>query len=202
MGDQASPTDTNRDETADDEVTQEVPEPIVEEVLRYTQRAREAEEDDRTEAILEARNQVLDPYDFEIRVREETHDVLVLYPAEWIEDGTVVMEHIEDTDRAIERPLEGTGVGETWDEVYEHNKVIAQRVRAEFGDDHGANAAALAEYMSNHYLKPIEEATRGELEEFLTEYYPRNVWPTADQKRVVRQSVQFVYDCLDVPSPL
>jgi len=74
-------------------------------------------------------------------------------------------------------------------------------VRADHGDVHGDNARAFAEFMSNHYAKPAESATAGELEEFLAEYYPRNAWPSAEQKAVVESSLRHVFDAADARMP-
>jgi hypothetical protein len=67
-------------------------------------------------------------------------------------------------------------------------------VAGEHGAVHGANARALADFASNHYAKPIEDLTGGERAEFLEEYFPRNAFPTDDQKAVVEESVRLVFE--------
>jgi len=101
---------------------------------------------------------------------------------------------VEDVDRGIERPLSGPGEADDWQTVDEHNSEIVDRVEAEHGEVHGRNAAAFAEFMSNHYARAIESATDEEKEEFLTEYFPRNAWPTDDQQAVVEQSVRLAIE--------
>jgi len=71
---------------------------------------------------------------------------------------------------------------------------VAAAVGDAYGDVHGANAAAFADFMSNHYARPVESATDVEIEEFLTEYFPRNAWPTDAQKAVVDESVELVFE--------
>ena len=67
---------------------------------------------------------------------------------------------------------------------------------------HGANAHALADYASNHYAKPIGDLTGQELAEFLDEYFPRNAWPSDDQKAAVEESVRLVFAETDQPLPI
>jgi ADP-heptose:LPS heptosyltransferase len=43
--------------------------------------------------------------------------------------------------------------------------------------------------MGNHYLKRVGDATDAEREEFLTDYYPRNAWPSAEQEAIVEESL-------------
>jgi len=180
----------------------ELPDDVVERAVTLTRRARSAVDDSEREAYLADRDELLTAQGFRARVREEDRAVLVLYPDEWVEDGRVDPERIENIDRGVERPLEGVGDTDDWEEVDAHNRDLASAVTDEHGPDHGANADALAEYMSNHYSKPIESATREELALFLEEYYPRNVWPTDDQNAVVRESVRLVFEQAGEPAPI
>ncbi|WP_327051491.1 DUF7108 family protein [Halomicrococcus gelatinilyticus] len=173
----------------------DLPDDTVEEAERLTRLARNATDDDEREAYLAERESLLDPHDFTARVRsEDTRDVLVLHPGEWTEDGTIRVERVDDTDRAAEIPLDGPGDPDDWDEVDEHNRAVAAAVGDAHGDVHGANAAAFADFMSNHYARPVESATDAEVQEFLTEYFPRNAWPTDEQKAVVDESVELVFE--------
>jgi hypothetical protein len=165
---------------------------VVDEAERLTRLAREAVDDEEAAAYREGREELLAEHDYTARVREEDHDVLVVHPTEWVEDGTVYPERIDDLDRGIERQLSGAEDPDDWEAVYEHNMALVEEVEAEHGAAHGANVEALAEFMSNHYAKQIEQATESELTEFVEEYYPRNVWPTDDQKAVVEESVELV----------
>jgi hypothetical protein len=179
----------------------DLPDDTVEEAERLTHLARDATDDDEREAYLAERASLLDPHDFTARVRsEDTRDVLVLHPEEWTEDGTIRVERVDDTDRAAEIPLDGPGDPDDWDEVDEHNRTVAAAVGDAHGDVHGTNAAAFADFMSNHYARPVESATDGEIEEFLAEYFPRNAWPTDEQKAVVDESVELVFECAGATS--
>jgi hypothetical protein len=189
------PEDTPESDT--DSEAEELPAEVVDEAERLTRLAREAVDDEEASVYREARTDLLDDTGFTARVREDDRDTLVLYPSEWVEDGTVHPDRIDDVDRGIERPLEGPGAGDNWDAVAEHNTEVAERVGDEHGDVHGQNAAALADFASNHYAKPIDDLTVDEREEFLTEYFVRNAFPSDDQKAVVEESVQLAADAAD-----
>ncbi len=178
----------------------ELPDDTISEAERLTHLARDREdggEKAEAEAYRKERERLLDEHGFVARIREEeTRTVLVLHPDEWVEDGTIRVERIEDTDRAVEIPLTGAGDPDDWDEIDEHNRAVAARVRDEHGDIHGANAEAFADFMGNHYARPVESATSVEVDEFLTEYFPRNAWPSEEQKKSVQESVELVFDCV------
>jgi hypothetical protein len=189
-----SPTaDTDQEEAAVADET-ELPADVIEEAETLTRRTRRAVDENEATAYREARDELLAKHDFTARIRDEERAVLVLYPEEWVEDGTVRPELIEDIDRGIERPLEGAGDPDDWETVGEHNDAIAETIADEHGGVHGANARELATFLSNHYAKPIEDATDDELTEFLTDYYKRNVWPSDDQKAVVEESVRLTVE--------
>ena len=157
-----------------------------------TRRMREAIDDEERAAYREERAGLLAEHDYVSRVREDdTGETLVLYPEEWVDDGVVRVDRIEDTDRAIERSLSGVGSAD-WETVEAHNRAVAERVRAEHGEVHGGNAHAFADFMSNHYAKRVETATPEEREEFREEYLPRNAWPTEAQREAVERSLRLV----------
>jgi hypothetical protein len=149
-----------------------------------------------SEAVVhrERRAELLAEHGYTARVREDTdRDVLVLYPTEWTdEDGLVDVTVVEDVDRGFEVPLSGPGDDADWAAVEAHNRAAAELVAAEHGAVHGENAHAFADFMGNHYAKPVERATYGEVEEFLYDYFPRNAWPTDEQRAVVAESVELV----------
>jgi hypothetical protein len=168
---------------------------VIDEVERLTRLARDAVDGQEAAAYRERRESLLAEYDFTARVREDdAYDTLVLHPEEWLDDGVVQMAAVEDVDRGIERSLGGPGAGEDWDAVAKRNREIAAAVAEEHGEVHGENAAALAEFMSNHYAKPIDAATDDEIEEFVAEYFPRNAWPSEAQRERVDRSVALVFE--------
>jgi hypothetical protein len=183
------------DQTSNSETTNEgeLPARVVEEAERLTRRAREAVDDAERAGALRARDRLLADHGFTARIRNEDREVLVLYPTEWVTDGTVRLGRIDDLDRGVERPLSGAG-GDDWASVDAHNRDLAQDVERRHGEAHGANAQALADFAGNHYGKRIERLTGAELGLFLEEYYPRNVWPSDDQKAVVEESVRYVFE--------
>jgi hypothetical protein len=183
------------DEHADDSTDGDdpLPEEAVERAVTLTRRARAVVDDNEREAYLNERDGLLADRDYVARVREEETDAtLVLYPDEWVDDGVVRTDRIEDTDRAIEASLSGVGDPDDWEAVAEYNRRVADAVEAEHGDPHGATAHAFADFMSNHYAKRIGEATEGEREEFVEEYLPRNAWPTDAQLEAVAESLRLV----------
>ncbi|WP_235853641.1 DUF7108 family protein [Halosimplex salinum] len=179
------------------------PEPVVEAAERLTKLARDAVVDEEAEAYRTDRDERLADHEYTARVREdETRDVLVLHPEAWTEDGQIRTERIDDVDRGIEIPLSGPGEGDDWEEIDEYNRDVVDEVREAHDEDHAANVEKLADFMSNHYAKPLHDATAEELREFLEDYYRRNAWPTPEQRSVVEKSVGVAFDVADERCPL
>lgn len=179
----------------------DLPDDVRAQAEELTLRARQADDEAAARRHCQRRDEVLDEHGYSARVRqgdegigataagEADREMLVLYPDDWLDDGTVRTDRIEDLDRAVEIPLTGPGDPDDWDAVDAHNRRVVARVRDDHGEVHGDNAAAFADFMSNHYAKRIERATEDEIEEFLAEYFPRNAWPSDDQRDVVEESV-------------
>jgi len=155
--------------------------------------------DEEASVYRERRDELVADHDYETRIREED-DTLVLYPEEWIEDGTVQFDRIEETDRAVEITLSGPGDPERWQETAEHNDELAAAV-AEEHPDHAENARAFADFASNHYAKPAEKLTAGEVEEFLDDYYPRNAWVEETEASLIETSVRKMFVAADTEPP-
>ncbi|UPM42420.1 DUF7108 family protein [Halocatena salina] len=168
-----------------------LPDDVADEAERLTRLARAAIDTDEASAARTKRDDLLARHGYVARERN-TDATLVCFPDDWVADGTVQTERIDDTDRAVERPLEAPA--DEWEDVHRHNRDIAAHVTERYGDVHGANAAAFAEFMSNHYAMALEHTTEAMREEFLTEYYPRNVWPTKKQRTVIEESVDLALD--------
>lgn len=182
-------TPTPESVASDDPPEDALPEPVAEEAERLTRLARDAVDPGEATAARDTRESLLGDHDYLARERDD--DVLVLHPAEWVDDeGSVRVELVDDTDRAVEIPLEAPNDDADWDAVDAHNRAIVATVRERHGDVHGANAAAFADFMGNHYLKPMEEATERMRAEFLAEYFPRNAWPDDEQRSLVEESVE------------
>ena len=179
-----------------EEPSREVPREVVAEAERLTRLADEAVDDDEAAAYREHRDELVADWDFAARVREED-DTLVLHPEEWIDDGVVQFDRINDTDQAVEVSLSGPDHGADWADVEAANQAVVEAVAERYGPDHAANVRSFADFMGNHYLKRVDNATRAEKEEFLTEYYPRNAWPSKEQESIVAESVELVTDVVD-----
>lgn len=178
----------------------DIPESAVDEAERLTRLARQAVDDDEAAASRDRRAALVTDHGYRVRVRA-ADDTLVLYPEEWLADGTVQVDRIEDTDRAVEVSLSGPGDPERWEDVEARNAALVDRVAEAHGPVHAANARAFADFMGNHYAKEVERASAAEVEEFLTEYYPRNAWPTEEQKQVVESSLQHLFDAAGADYP-
>jgi hypothetical protein len=180
-------TDADHVEDAGDDP--EVPERVVSEAERLTRLAADAAVEAEAEVYRERRAAITDAHDVTARVRDED-DTLVLYPTEWVADGTIRVDRIEDTDRAVEVSLSGPDHDAEWADVEADNEAIVSAVADAHGQTHAANVRAFADFMGNHYLKRVDDATTDETTEFLTEYYPRNAWPSAEQAAVVEESLE------------
>jgi len=173
----------------------DLPTETVEAAERLTRLARNVVDEREVDAYRARRADLLARYGYTSRLREDaTGETLVCYPAEWVEDGTVRIECIENTARAVEVPLDGPGDPDDWSDVDAHNRAVVDAVRQAHGDVHGENASAFADFMSNHYARPLESASAAEFREFLTEYYPRNAWPSDDQREYVAQSLEYTFE--------
>lgn len=182
---------------------EELPPSVINEVLRLTRLARRASEESQPasgsaeargsgpEEYREERDSLLDSYGYRAHVREDDRGAtLVCHPAEWLSAGQIDIEAVEDTDRAIERRVEGAGEPATWEPVSTHNDAIADRVEDRYGEPHGATARAFARFMSSHRVRRIGTATADDVLEFVDEFFPRNTWPDERQQAVVMRSLR------------
>ncbi|WP_248897422.1 DUF7108 family protein [Haloplanus halobius] len=170
----------------------DLPSDLQDEAERLTRLARQSADDAEAAAYERDRDERLAEYGYTARVRE-ADDTLVLHPAEWLEGDTARIERIEDTGRAVEISLSGPGDPDAWSEVDAHNQAVVEDVRERAGEIHAANARAFADFMGNHYARRVETATTDEVREFLTDYYPRNAWPSDEQRDAVAQSLEHVF---------
>lgn len=188
-----------------DSVEPALPESAIEEAERLTRLARRVPDDAEAEHYRERRADLLAEYDYAAVLREEGDEAaptLVCHPVEWRDDqGAIDPARIDEIDRAADVDLGTADEHEAWDAVAERNEAVVERVREAHGDVHAANAEAFAAYVSNHHAKLIPAVTAAELRFFRKEYYPRNVWPSEEQRAVLAQSIAYVYDELDVPMP-
>ncbi len=179
----------------------DLPDDAINEAERLTRLARDAVDEDESEAYRAERDDIVTEHGYVAREREDDDGaVLVCYPDEWIEGDTVRPERIDDVDRGVERPLSGPGEGD-YESVAEYNDEIVAAA-AEAGPVHEANVRALADFAGNHYAKPITDLTRAELEEFCEEYFVRNAWPTEDQRELVDDSIRLAFEKSETACPL
>ena len=201
----AEANDEPREETgaeSDEDAERPLPESVAEEAERLTRLARDAVDENEAAAYRDRRGALLETHEYTARLRSEDHgEVLVLHPVEWVEDGVVRVDRVDDVSRAVEVPLDGTGDPDEWDDVEAHNRALAESVEAEHGTVHGANAHAFADFMGNHYARPIERATERQITEFTEEYFPRNAWPTEEQREALETSLDLLFERVERPRP-
>lgn len=173
----------------------DLPTDVTEEAERLTRLAREAVDDAEADAYRTERDEMLAEYDYTARIRnDETGDVLVCHPVEWVDDGVIRPERVDDIDRGAEIRLSGPGDPDEWAEIDAANRAVVEAVTEAYGETHGANAELLADFMGNHYAKPISEATPDEIQEFRDDYVRRNAWPTEEQQSVLDQSIRLTIE--------
>ena len=177
----------------DDTASTGLPDDVLVEAERLTRLARNAVDANERAAYRERRDRLLESYDYTARVRD-ADDTLVCHPTSWLDDGVVRTEHIDDLDEAVEVSLSGPGDPDDWAAVDARNRELVEAVRDAHGEVHAANAAAFADFMGNHYAKPMVEAAGREVDEFLAEYFVRNAWPTGEQRAVVDRSIELVFE--------
>jgi hypothetical protein len=185
--DSAAPPDRSESEDS-------LPASLREEATRLTRHARRTGDDAAAERYRAERESLLAEYDYTARVRD-ADATLVLHPEEWIEDGTVRPDRIENTDEAVEISLDGPD--DEWPVVDRHNCRVVDRIAEEHGEAHAATAEALADYAGNHHESRIEHLTDEQLDRFRTEYFPRNAWPSDEQRAQLAESVAIAREISD-----
>ena len=206
--DDAAATDAADAPEHDDGRVPDVPVEAVDEAERLTRLAREAESAEPTPEIeaaadqyRERRDALAAEYGYTVRVRDED-DTLVLYPDEWMDDGTVRLDRVEATERAVEVSLSGPGDADRYREVAAYNEAVAEAVAEREADVHARTAETFAAFMSNHYVRPVDDATPAMRAEFREEYLVRNGWPTDEQLAVVDESLSVIESvAADVDAP-
>lgn len=172
-----------------------IPSQVIQEATRLSRLAYRADtsdhdrSDERTH-YTNRRTDLLEQYDYTAHIRDDADPTVVFYPTDWVTDGNVDLDNIQDTGNAIERPLTG-GDGDDYDAVAPHNQSLVDTIADAYGEPHASNAAAFATFMNNHRSRRIETATAADITEFLEEYYPRNTWPTDDQRHCICRSLRY-----------
>ena len=169
----------------------DVPVEVVDEAERLTRLARRTEDDAAAAFYRERRDELVAGHGYAPRLREHD-DTLVLYPDEWMADGTVQLDRIETTDRAVEVSLSGPGDADRYDEIAAYNDAVADAVADAHGEPHADTARSFAAFMSNHYVRAVDDAAPAVREEFREEYLPRNGWPTDEQLAAVEESLTVI----------
>ncbi|WP_136602036.1 DUF7108 family protein [Salinigranum halophilum] len=181
-------------------MAEDLPDELLDEAERLTRLARDVPNPEEAAAHRDRRDELLAEHGYTARYREDD-DTLVLNPSDWFEDGVARTERMDDLSRAVERSLSGAGADDEWQAVEADNADLVERLGEEHGAVHAANARAFADFMGNHYTRRIEAASGREVKEFLEEYYPRNAWPTAEQKAVIEESLGLLFDAAGCDRP-
>ncbi|EMA65120.1 hypothetical protein C461_14800 [Halorubrum aidingense JCM 13560] len=179
----------------------DIPAEAVDEAERLTRLARETTDEAAAAFYRERRDELAAGHDYVPRLREDD-DTLVLYPDEWMADGTVQLDRIETTDRAVEVSLSGPGDADRYREIAAYNEAVADAVAERAADVHADTARTFAAFMSNHYVRAVDDASPDVRAEFREEFLPRNGWPTDEQLAVVDESLSVIADiAADVDGP-
>ncbi|EMA61452.1 DUF7108 domain-containing protein [Halorubrum lipolyticum] len=194
-------TDDRAAEGGDADRVPDVPAETVDEAERLTRLARRTEDESAAAFYRERRDELVDEHGYVPRLRDED-DTLVLYPDEWMDDGTVQLDRIETTDRAVEVSLSGPGDADRYREVAAYNDAVADAVADAHDAVHADTARSFAAFMSNHYVRAVDDATPEVREEFREEYFPRNGWPSDEQLAVLDESLDVIESvAADVDGP-
>ncbi|MGM0604414.1 MAG: DUF7108 family protein [Halobacteriota archaeon] len=191
--------DIDSDGDTDSDADGELPPDVIAEAERLSRLARNAVDPDESAVYRIERESTVTEYGYAARIRD-ADDTLVLYPDEWVEDGIVQFDRVEDTDRAVEVPLTPQG-GDDYASVEAHNASIVAVVDESHGPPHTANVRAFADFMGNHYLQHLETATADQLAEFFDDYYRRNAWPSDRQREQVERSIELAFEAAGEPYP-
>ncbi|MDY7081762.1 MAG: hypothetical protein SXQ77_04995, partial [Halobacteria archaeon] len=140
----------------------------------------------------EERDALAAKHGYRARLRDD--DTLVLYPDDWVEEGEVRVEDIEDTSRAVEVPLEGH---RDWEEARDMNDEILDELKRDTEDFHYENARAFAEFTENHYSMSVKDVRPKHVREFLEDYYVRNTWTSEEAQEKVEASLYVVLDAVN-----
>jgi len=190
--------DTTEPETEPE--TDPIPEAVQTAAERLTRLAQTVVDETETASYRERRDSLVAEYGYTGRFREDD-ETLVLYPESWVDNGTVRFDKIDDTSRAVEIPLSATADEAEFEAIETHNAELVAAVEDAHGPVHAANVRAFADFMGNHYLMRIEEASARHLTEFYEEYYLRNAWPSKKQQAVVETSLEYAFDAADSECP-
>lgn len=121
------------------------------------------------------------------RARLRDDDVLVLHPDDWLDDEGVLHGDV-DPDDALEIHLGDSGGAE---EARMRNDDLLEGFEADVEDeDVRFNVERFAEYCENHHGVAVDEVTSQQVEEFVDEYYPRNVWPSGSAEEKLESSLR------------
>jgi len=193
--------DGERDADADDDRVPDVPADTVDEAERLTRLARRTEDEAAAAFYRERRDELVTDHDYVPRLREED-DTLVLYPDEWMDDGRSSSTGSRPPTGPSRCRCRGPGDAGRYREIAAYNDAVADAVADAHDAVHADTARSFAAFMSNHYVRAVDDATADMRAEFREEYFPRNGWPTDEQLAVVDESLDAIESvAADVDGP-
>ncbi|MDZ7688361.1 MAG: rnhA operon protein [Halobacteriales archaeon] len=159
----------------------------VNETARLT-RVALSDDDEMREEARTRRDEIAGERGYEARLRDD--GVLVLHPAEWLDNDGVVDLEAFDADEAYEVPLDGEGYGE----ARSSNDTLLDGFEEMDGteEDDVFNARAFAEFCENHHATAVENVSEEHVREFLEDYYVRNVWASDEAEERVEESLRLL----------
>lgn len=150
----------------------------VDKAARLTRVALSGDDDAR-----ERRDELASEHGYDARVRED--GTLVLHPDDWLDEDGVIDMAAFDPDEAYEIPLDGGG----YEEARDANSALLERFVEDADEEDAFNARAFVEFCENHHAVAVENVRQKHVDEFLNEYYIRNVWADDDAEECVEESV-------------
>lgn len=138
---------------------------------------------------LDEAKETAESHGYRFRLRDD--DVVVIHPLDWLDEDGIVKEDV-DPEEALKVELGGSGGVE---EARSRNDEVMEDVEDLVDDgDLLFNVRRFVEYCENHHAAAVDEVTRVQVEEFLEEYYPRNVWASREQEDKLQGSLATLFE--------
>lgn len=129
---------------------------------------------------------------YRARLRED--EVLVLHPEDWLDEEGVLRGDV-DADEALEIAIGDSGGAE---EARQRNDDVLEGFERRIEDEEVRfNVERFAEYCENHHGVAVDEVTARQVDEFVDEYYVRNVWSSESAEEKLERSLEMLGSYLD-----
>ncbi len=156
-----------------------------------TRLAREVVDDAEADAYRTERDEILAEYDYTARIRnDETGDVLVCHPVEWVDDGVIRPERVDDIDRGVEIRLSAPAT-RTSGQRSRWNRAVVDAVTVAQVRHTRTRSCSLIQGITTRNRSRRRRRRNSGVSRRLC---PRNAWPTAEQRSVLDQSIRLTVE--------